>query len=58
MVAIAEKSNAAATASDGRSQKMKEEHNHQTARIIQWLGGERAGTVPKHKSIIIDLLAG
>lgn len=45
MVAIAEKSNAAAAVGDSRARKVNDEQNHQTARIIQWLGGERAGTV-------------
>ncbi|UJR26794.1 hypothetical protein I4U23_008107 [Adineta vaga] len=43
MVAIADKIN---TSNHGGTNKIKEEHNHQTARIIQWLGGERAVDVP------------
>jgi hypothetical protein len=38
MVAIADKMNGS-----GGTSTMKQEKNHQTARIIQWLGGERAG---------------
>jgi hypothetical protein len=43
MVAIAEKINSSAGTA------IKQEHNHQTARIIQWLGGERAGTFNEKK---------
>jgi len=43
MVAIAEKINSSAGTA------IKQEHNHQTARIIQWLGGERAGTFNRKK---------
>jgi hypothetical protein len=43
MVAIAEKINSSAGTA------IKQEHNHQTARIIQWLGGERAGTFNQKK---------
>jgi len=39
MVAIADKIN-----NSGGTSTIKQEQNHQTARIIQWLGGERAGT--------------
>ena len=39
MVAVAEKIN---NSGSGTS-TVKHEQNHQTARIIQWLGGERAG---------------
>jgi hypothetical protein len=45
MVAIAEKINSSAGTA------IKQEHNHQTARIIQWLGGERAGRLNKRKRI-------
>jgi hypothetical protein len=38
MVAIAEKINGSIDTST-----MKQDTHHQTARIIQWLGGERAG---------------
>jgi hypothetical protein len=37
MVAIADKMNG------GGGGTVKHEQNHQTVRIIQWLGGERAG---------------
>lgn len=40
MVAIADKIN---SNSHHGTKKLKEEHNPQAARIIQWLGGERAG---------------
>ncbi|CAF1196471.1 unnamed protein product [Adineta ricciae] len=43
MVAIADKIN---SNSHHGTNKLKEEHNPQTARIIQWLGGERAVDVP------------
>lgn len=38
MVAITDKINGS-----GGTSTIKHEENHQTARIIQWLGGERAG---------------
>ena len=48
MVAIAEKINTNAGSAT------KYEENHQTTRIIQWLGGERAGRF--EKNIQIDQL--
>jgi len=42
MVAIAEKINGNRSGG-GTTTTIKQEENHQTARIIQWLGGERAG---------------
>jgi hypothetical protein len=48
MVAIADKIN-----NSGGTSKMKQEENHQTARIIQWLGGERAGMFKKKKNMYI-----
>ncbi len=44
MVAITEKINGSSS-----STTMKQEQNHQTARIIQWLGGERAGVFLKKR---------
>jgi hypothetical protein len=41
MVAITDKINGCRNG--GGTSIIKHEHNHQTARIIQWLGGERAG---------------
>jgi hypothetical protein len=41
MVAIADKING--SRNGGGTSAIKHEQNHQTARIIQWLGGERAG---------------
>ena len=41
MVAIAEKINS--SAGTPIKQEHNHHHHHQTARIIQWLGGERAG---------------
>ncbi len=47
MVAIAEKINSST------GTPIKQEYNHhQTARIIQWLGGERAGKLNKTDSIL------
>ncbi len=42
MVGIFEKIN-----HSGGGTTIKQEENHQTARIIQWLGGERAGRFEK-----------
>lgn len=44
MVAIADKINGS-----GGTSTIKQEQNHQTARIIQWLGGERAGILRTKK---------
>jgi hypothetical protein len=44
MVAIADKINGSCGTST-----IKQEQNHQTARIIQWLGGERAGILREKK---------
>ncbi len=44
MVGIFEKIN-----HSGGGTTIKQEENHQTARIIQWLGGERAGIFEEKK---------
>lgn len=43
MVAIVDKINGNRSSVHGGANVFKPDDNHQTARIIQWLGGERAG---------------
>ncbi|CAF1043874.1 unnamed protein product [Adineta steineri] len=53
MVAIADKINGGRASNvGGCTSKIKPEQNHQTARIIQWLGGERAVDVPAEFDVL------
>ena len=55
MVGIADKINGY-RGGNACASTIKQEDNHQTARIIQWLGGERAGMCLQCEHVILSLL--